>query len=55
VSLPVTSKLLRQKSMQTTEIYLQAIDPSFRETMRLLEGNVMGFLGEQISPRKPTH
>ena len=46
VSLPVISKLLRHKSMQTTEIYLQAIDPSFRETMRLLEGNVRGFLQE---------
>lgn len=60
VSLPVISKLLRHKSMQTTEIYLQAIDPSFRETMRLLEGNVMGFLGEQITVQenlltKPTH
>jgi hypothetical protein len=42
VSLPVISKLLRHKSLQTTEIYLQAIDPSFRETMRLLEGNVRG-------------
>jgi hypothetical protein len=49
VSLPVISKLLRRKSLQTTEIYLQAINPSFRETMRLLEGNVMGFLGEQIT------
>jgi hypothetical protein len=60
VSLPVISKLLRHKSMQTTEIYLQAIDPSFRETMRLLEGNVMGFLGEQITVQEnlltePTH
>jgi hypothetical protein len=43
-------KGLRHKSLQTTEIYLQAIDPSFRETtMRLLEGNVMGFLGNQIT------
>lgn len=59
------SKLLRHKSLQTTEIYLQAIDPNFRETMRLLEGNVMGFLGNQItgdetySPKnlltEPTH
>jgi hypothetical protein len=46
VSLPVISKLLRHKSLQTTEIYLQAIDPRFRETMRLLEGDVMGFLPE---------
>jgi len=60
VSLPVISKLLRHKSLQTTEIYLQAINPSFRETMRLLEGNVMGFLGEQITVQEnlltePTH
>ena len=59
VSLPVISKLLRHKSLQTTEIYLQAIDPSFRETMRLLEGNVMGFLGDQLSGEstysRPTH
>lgn len=46
VSMPVISKLLRHKSLQTTEIYLQAIAPSFRETMRLLEGNLMGFGGE---------
>jgi integrase len=38
VSLPVISKLLRHKNLQTTERYLQAIDPRFRETMRLLEG-----------------
>lgn len=61
VSLPVISKLLRHKSLQTTEIYLQAIDPSFRETMRLLEGNVMGFLQEmEVADQKnlltePTH
>lgn len=52
VSLPVISRLLRHKSLQTTEIYLQAIDKSFRETMRLLEGNVMGFLGDQLSGEK---
>jgi hypothetical protein len=59
VSLPVISKLLRHKGLQTTEIYFQAIDPSFRETMRLLEGNVMGFLGEQLADEatypRPTH
>jgi integrase len=60
VSLPVISKLLRHKSLQTTEIYLQAIAPNFRETMRLLEGNVMGFLGEPITAQenlltRPTH
>ncbi|MCX5891002.1 MAG: site-specific integrase [Deltaproteobacteria bacterium] len=46
VSLPVISKLLRHKSLQTTERYLQAIDPRFRDTMRLLEGNVLGILKE---------
>lgn len=46
VSLAVISKLLRHKSLQTTERYLQAIDPRFRETMRLLEGNVLGLLKE---------
>jgi len=49
VSLPVISKLLRHKNLQTTEIYLQAIDPRFRETMRLLEGNVISFLSETLS------
>ena len=46
VSLTVISKLLRHKSLQTTERYLQAIDPRFRETMRLLEGNVLSPLNE---------
>jgi DNA helicase TIP49 (TBP-interacting protein) len=36
--------------LQTTERYLQAIDPRFRETMRLLEGDVLSLLIE-----KPTH
>lgn len=47
VSLPVISKLLRHKSLQTTERYLQAIDPRFRDIMRLLEGNVLGMLSEK--------
>ena len=46
-SLQVISKLLRHKSLQTTERYLQAIDPRFRDTMRLLEGNVLGMLSEK--------
>ena len=46
VSLPVISKLLRHKNLQTTERYLQAIAPRFRETMRLLEGNVLSFMAE---------
>ena len=48
VSKPVISKLLRHKNQQTTECYLQAIDPRFRETMRLLEGNVMDLLTEVV-------
>jgi integrase len=41
VSLPVISRLLRHKNLQTTEWYLQAIDPRFRDTMRLLEGDLL--------------
>ena len=60
VSLPVISKLLRHKNLQTTELYLQAIDPRFRDTMRLLEGNVLDLLsGDQLTGEKtyspPTH
>lgn len=47
VSLPVISKLLRHKNLQTTERYLQAIDPRFRDTMRLLEGNVLSLLSNE--------
>jgi integrase len=50
VNLPVISKLLRHKSLQTTKRYPQAIDPRFRETMRLLEGDVLSRLNE-----KPAH
>ena len=57
VSLPVISKLLRHKSLQTTERYLQAIDPRFRDTMRMLEGNVLDLLTEvaEESVQKTTH
>ena len=41
VFLPVISRLLRHKNLQTTERYLQAIDPRFRDTMRLLEGDLL--------------
>ena len=41
VSLPVISRLLRHKNLQTTERYLQAIDPRGRDTMRLLEGDLL--------------
>jgi integrase len=44
VSLPVISKLLRHKNLQTTERYLQVIDRRFRETMRLLEGDARTLL-----------
>ena len=43
---------VRHKNLQTTEIYLQAIDSRFRETMRLLEGNVISFLSETLSENK---
>ena len=52
VSLPVISKLLRHKNLQTTELYLQAIDPRFRETRRLLEGNVLQLLREPFADEK---
>ena len=41
VSLPVISRLLRHKNLQTTERYLQPIDPRFRDTMRLLAGSLL--------------
>jgi integrase len=46
VPMAVISKLLRHKSLQTTEGYLQAIDPRYREAMALLEENVLGVLKE---------
>ena len=41
VSLPVISRLLRHKNLQTNERYLQPIDPRFRDTMRLLAGSLL--------------
>lgn len=35
--LPEISRLLRHTNYQTTERYLQLVDPNLRETMRLLE------------------
>jgi integrase len=35
--LPEVSKLLRHKNYQTTERYLQLVDPNLRKTMQLLE------------------
>jgi integrase len=40
--LPEISKLLRHTNYQTTERYLQLVDPNLRETMRLLEGVTEG-------------
>jgi hypothetical protein len=42
VRLAVISKLLRHKNLQTTERCLQAIDPRFRDTMKLLDGEFFG-------------
>jgi integrase len=44
--LPEISKLLRHTNFQTTERYLQLVDPNLRETMRLLEGNAWSLLKE---------
>jgi integrase len=42
--LPEISRLLRHTNYQTTERYLQLVDPNLRETMRLLEGGIEGIL-----------
>ena len=44
--LPEISKLLRHRNYQTTERYLQLVDPNLRETMRLLEGGIGSILQE---------
>lgn len=44
--LPEISKLLRHTNYQTTERYLQLVDPNLRETMRLLEGGVGDIIQE---------
>ena len=50
------SKLLRHTNVQTTERYLQLVDPHLRDTMRLLEGDVVTWLaGETPVSEKPTH
>ena len=38
------SKLLRHTNIQTTERYLQLVAPHLRDTMRLLEGDVVAWL-----------
>ena len=55
VSLPVISRLVQHKNLQTTELYLQAIDPRFRDTLRLLEGNVLNLLSEPLGEEKNLH
>ena len=35
------SKLLRHTNVQTTERYLQLVDPHLKDTMQLLEGDVV--------------
>ena len=44
--LPQISKLLRHTRYQTTERYLQLVDPNLRETMRLLERSIGRILKE---------
>ena len=41
------SKLLRHTNVQTTERYLQLVAPHLRDTMRLLEGDVVAWLSGQ--------
>jgi hypothetical protein len=41
VSLPVISRLLYHKNLQTTERYLQPIDLRFQDILRLLEGDLI--------------
>lgn len=47
ISLPQVSKLLRHKSKQTTERYLQVIEPSSRDAMAALENSHL--------PMQPSH
>lgn len=54
VDIQVIQKLLRHKSVRTTEIYLHTIEPRIRETMRLLEGNVLGVLSEPEAVKAAT-
>jgi uncharacterized membrane protein SirB2 len=50
------SKLLRHTNVQTTERYLQLVAPHLKDTMRLLEGDVMAWLAEERQNfEKPTH
>ncbi len=54
------SKLLRHTNVQTTERYLQLVDPHLRDTLRMLEGAVVTRLagatpGGQTTYSPPTH
>ena len=50
------SKLLRHTKVQTTERYLQLVDPHLKDTMQLLEGDVVTWLsGDAPGSEKPTH
>ena len=55
VSLPVISKLLRHKNLQTTEIYLHAVAPEYRKAMMLLDGDVLKGLSEVTNGEMETN
>ncbi len=46
------SKLLRHTNVQTMERYLQLVAPHLRDTMRLLEGDVVAWLSGQARAEK---
>ena len=48
------SKLLRHTNVQTTERYLQLVAPHLRDTMRLLEGDVVAWLSGQALGEQAT-
>jgi len=48
------SKLLRPTNVQTTEGYLQLVAPHLRDTMRLLEGDVVAWLSGKTPVEQAT-
>ncbi len=48
------SKLLRHTNVQTTERYLQLVAPHLRDTMRLLEGDVVAWLSGETPAEQAT-
>ncbi|MGO9175893.1 MAG: hypothetical protein ACLQED_07100 [Desulfobaccales bacterium] len=46
------AKLSRPTGLQTSERNLQAIDPRFRDTMRLLEGNELNQGSDQLAGKE---